>query len=159
MTDEQSTPRVELRLRDPTHSSVDERQRRVYERLAKLHRAGEIADVSVEVWGKQVRARTPRNPTDDALVEPARAAFEEFEAWAKRNDSRLEPAFSTHTYGSIVGDEPTEVIRFPVVCLAVYDGDDLLSVVPRSTDGGVRTVDDCLATLRSRDGHPAETCE
>jgi hypothetical protein len=36
----------------------------------------------------------------------------------------------------------------------VYDGDELRSVVPHSTDDGVRGVDDCLASLRAREGKP-----
>jgi hypothetical protein len=148
MTDD-GLPRVELRVRDPTNTNVGDQLRTIYERLARLREDSKIAGVDAEIWGKQVRARTPANPTDDPIVGPARTKYEEFESWANRTGHDLEPAFSTHTLGSLVDDERETVVRFPVICLAVYDDDDLLAVAPCTTDDGVRTVDDCLNALRS----------
>lgn len=150
-------PHVELRVRDLTPGGAHDRQEAVYEQLLQLQEDGLIADGSVEVWGTQVRAEADTNPVaDDASTSTARSIYKEFEAWADRNGHHLEPAFSTHTLGSLVTEEPGQtVIRFPVMCLAVYDDDELLAVVPCSTDEGVRTVDDCLAALRSGEWIPA----
>lgn len=158
MTDESDPPRVELRVRDLTPASVHDRQEAIYEQLVQLQEDGHIADVSVEVWGKQVRAEAGTNPAaDDASTPAARLTYAELEAWAERNDYDLAPAFSTHSLGSLVTDkkEQIEVIKFPTICLAVYDGDDLLAVAPCSTTEGVRTVDDCLAALQSGEWTPA----
>jgi hypothetical protein len=144
-----TSPRVELRVRDPTNTNVGERSRAIYERLVRLQADGKIDGIDAEVWGKQVRARTPKHPSDDPIVGPARLKYEEFEAWARRNGHDLEPAFSTHTLGSLVDEEREAVIRFPVLCLAVYDADDLLAVAPCTTEDGVHTIDDCLDALRS----------
>lgn len=154
-------PRVELRVREPTPAGAERRQRAVYDRLERLQRNRKVADVAIEVWGKQVRARTPSTPTDDPIVGPARAAYETFESWAKRNGHDLEPAFSVHSLGSLVDDERETVIRFPVMCLAVYNGDDLRSVAPCTTDEGVHTIEDCLTALQSGTVTPAsvETVE
>ncbi|MFC7155044.1 HTH domain-containing protein [Halomarina halobia] len=156
MTVESDPPRVELRVRECTPVGVHDRQEAVYEQLEQLREAGAIADVTVEVWGKQVRVGATTDPAAaDAAVRAARSTYEEFEVWAERTGHRLEPAFSTHTLGSLVTDEQVEVVRFPTMCLAVYDADDLLTVVPCSTDEGVRTVGDYLATLRSGEWTPA----
>lgn len=157
MTGDSDPPRVELRVRDLSPAGAHDRQQAVYEQLMQLQEDGHIADVSVEVWGTQVRAEAERNPVaDDARTSAARSKYKEFEAWADRNGHNLEPAFSTHTLGSLVTEEPGQtVVRFPVMCLAVYDDDDLLAAVPCSTDEGVRTVDDCLAALRSGEWTPA----
>lgn len=149
-----ASPRVELRVRDPTDTNVDDRPRAIYERLVRLQEDGKIDGIDTEIWGKQVRARTPKHPSDDPIVGPARLKYEEFEAWAKRTDHDLEPAFSTHTLGSLVDEERETVIRFPVLCLAVYDADDLVAVAPCTTDDGVHTIDDCLDALRSEGEMP-----
>jgi hypothetical protein len=142
-------PRVVLCVRDLTPTGLPDRQKAVYEQLLQLQEDGRIADVSVEVWGKQMYAAVERNPAADASARAARSTYEAFEAWAERNGHDLSPAFSTHTVSSLVSDEQTEVIRFPVMCLAVYDADDLLAVAPCSTSEGISTVDDCLEALRS----------
>lgn len=152
MTDDQSTLRVELRVRETTTTSEDERQRGVYERLARLRDAGKIAEMSVEHWGQRVHTRAAGAPDDGPIHDADRATYEAFETWAERTGHDLEPAFSAHRHGSLIGDERAEVIRVPVVCLAVYDDDDeLRGVAPCTTDAGVRTVDDCLAALQSGD--------
>lgn len=148
-------PRVELRVRDLTPPGVSDRQETVYEQLERLEDRGRVAEVTVEVWGKQVRAEPDTLPAaDDAGTCTVRSTYEEFEAWAERTGNDLEPAFSVHTLGSMVADERERAIRFPVMCLAVYDVDDLVAVAPRSTDEGVHTVDDCLDALRSGEWSP-----
>ena len=150
MTVNSDPPRVELRVRDLSPESAHDRPATVYEELAKLLQDGRISDVSVVVWGKQVRAEIDTNSaTDDPITRAARSTYEEFREWAERSGHDLEPGFSTHTVGSLVDDEEETVIRFPVVCLAVYDGDELLAVAPCSTEEEVRTVDDCLEALQS----------
>jgi hypothetical protein len=148
MTDD-DLPRVELRVRDSANTAIGDRPQTIYERLVRLRDDGKIDGVDAEIWGKQVRARTPTNPTDEIRSARAREKYEELESWAKRNGHDLEPAFSTHTVGSLVDTGRETVIRFPVICLAVYDADDLLTVAPCTTEDGVRSVDDCLDMLRS----------
>lgn len=154
MTGESNLPRVELRVRDLSPAGVPDRQKAVYEQLLRLREDGHVADVSVEVWGKQVRVADANREATDANTRAVRSTYEEFEAWAERTGNDLEPAFSVHTLGSMVTDERAQAIRFPVMCLAVYDADDLVAVAPRSTDEGVHTVDDCLDALRSGEWTP-----
>lgn len=151
--------RVELRVRDLTPTGLHDRQEAIYEQLLQLQEDGHISDVSVEVWGRQVPVEGKTNPVvDDVSTSAARSTYEEFDAWAERTGHDLAPAFSTRMAGSLITDkqDQKEVIRFPVICLAVYDLDELLAVVPCTTSEGVRTIDDCLATLQSGELAPGD---
>ena len=83
--------------------------------------------------------------------EGALATYEEFREWARNNDAQLEPAFRRRVRSYVGQTEATEVVVFPVVCLALYSGDELLTVCPSTVGGEHVTVHDCLDALNA--GH------
>lgn len=146
--------RVELYIRAPTIETGN-RQQDVYDRLRSLNEAGDIAELSVEVWGMQVRIEDDANPAmDDTHTRRVRDQYETFREWARGHGCELEPAFSICTTGSLITDHREQVVRLPMICLAVYDDTELIAVAPCSTDDGSYTVEDCLTRLEAADGVP-----
>jgi hypothetical protein len=150
----ETRPRIFLGIRDHVIDGGSDRVAQLYDRIQRLDADGTVDDVVVEVYG--TRLPTPDDSPVDALARPMWERYRAFEAWATRQGYSLEPAFERRRTGSLVRDERTEVVLMPVVCLAVYVGDDVRSVVPCTTGDGVRTVDDCLAAFESGEWAPPE---
>lgn len=144
-TDADAEVRVEVWTRDPSPPPDDPR-RAVLARLRDLEAAGRVADVSVRVWSKYVA--TP-DDAPDGNDPPVRERIAEFRRWAERNGHSLEPAFRRFERSTVVSDDAVELLRLPLQCLAVYEGDRLVGVFPCSTESGTETVTDCLRRLES----------
>lgn len=150
---------VRLFVRDYVSSDMRDRQRVIYKRLRELQADGRIMDLSAEMWSKQLYVDAEYDPmaADEHTRSPL-STYKEFSEWAERAGYSLEPGFSTQTVGSLISDKREKVIRFPVVCLAAYDGDDddLIDVAPRSSErGGVYTVENFLEALHRVEKSPA----
>ncbi|MEA5387462.1 HTH domain-containing protein [Haloarculaceae archaeon H-GB11] len=132
--------RVELYLRGDTYGTYDAQQT-VLSRVNSLEDDGTLADATVEAdWQ---RVRTPEQDSRDGAL----ATYEEFREWARRNSYSLEPAYQRRTRAYMGTDVVHDVVTFPVVSLAVYDGDDLSAVFP-CADGDLNyTVQDALAAF------------
>lgn len=137
--------RVVVWTRDRSQPADDPR-RSILARLRELDAAGLVDEVSVRVWGKQVDAS---DGWPEETSPPVRDRVAEFRTWAERNGHSLEPAFHRCDGSTMVSDERTEVIRLPLVCLAIYDDDRLVGVFPCSTGEGTETVGDCLRRLET----------
>lgn len=124
----------------------DDPRTAVLTRLRELEAAGLVDDMSVRVWGRYVAA-----PSESAegTEHPIRDRIAEFRAWAEENESSLEPAFRRCERTTMVSETTSDVIRLPLQCLAVYEGDRLVEVVPRSTGRGTETVADCVSRLET----------
>ena len=136
--------RVELYLRGDTYGSYD-RQQRILQRVEGLESEGVVADTDVDASWQRIR--TPeQDPRDDAI-----ATYEEFEAWVSENGYSLEPAFERRQRSYLGTEAVSEVVVFPVVSLAVYEGDVLRSVFPCSDEAGTVhfTVGDCLEAFEA----------
>lgn len=137
-------PRVELWVRETTPYGVADRVRSIHERFRDLERRGSVADVDLDVWGRVVAVSGDAvGDVSDAL----NAKVKEFRAWAEHAGCTLEPAFSVRRRDAAPGHGSDAVLVLPVVCAALYDGDDLLAVFPHTDDGDVRPVSDCLERL------------
>lgn len=111
-------------------------------RLDALVASGVIDEFSVSSWAKRV-------PLDaDAEVgRSERDRFRQFDAWARAAGVRLTPFFDTREcYSSTTGERQTQLV-LPAACLAIYDGDDLICVVPCADESGTVSVTDCLERL------------
>jgi len=144
-------PRAVVWLRDPLPPPGDSRQSAL-SRLRELESEGTLSDVSVRVWGRFVEA----SPPDDGGDRPIRDRIAEFYEWADRNDRSLDPAFRRYERSTLLSREGTDVIRLPLICVAIYRGDRLIRVFPCSTEEGTDTVPDCLSRLEANgiDGEP-----
>lgn len=138
------TRRVEVFLRGSVPFHAHARQLVVLSRLRALQDRGTIDEVHVDTWANRITDA----PTEAAI---ALTALDGFEKWADSHHATLTPGFESHdSHCGFTGlDFRTTV--FPVVCLALYEDDTLVSVYPHSTDTGCRTVDDGLALLEAED--------
>lgn len=139
------TTRAELYHCASMHGTY-EQQRSVIDRLETLGDGDLVDEVSRRAWAHRL---TPA--ADDDWCEQARAKYAQFCAWAATNDRSLEPGFETRTISPITDEGSYEVIKFPVLCLAVYADDEPVAVAP-STDpvtGETYTVEDCLTELEA----------
>lgn len=108
-------------------------------RLERVESGGGIDGFEVHVWEKEVSL---------SYGDEATTAFEEFERWAERNGKSIRPPFDVRDRGSYLTDSEDRVLVTPVVCLAVYEGDEITGVYPCSDDE-TRTVDDFVSDLES----------
>lgn len=134
-----STRRVELYLRGDTYGTY-ERQKAVLDRVKGLETEGVVADANVDTSWQRIR--TPELDSRDPAIE----TYEEFGEWAAENGYSLEPAFERRQRSYLGTDTVHDVVVFPVTCLAVYEGNDLVAVFPCSDESGEIhfTVQDCL---------------
>jgi len=139
--------RVDLWIRDGGLPPDDPRET-VLERIREFETRGTVDDVSVRVWGTFVAA--PDGDPDE-FESLAHKRVAEFQRWAERNGHSLEPAFERFERSSMVSEEGSDVVRLPMQCLAVYEGDRLVGVFPCSTSDGTNTVEDCLDRLETGD--------
>lgn len=125
-----------------------EGQQDVVDRLRRLEEAGTIESVPIEVWGTPVALPTAgchHDPETEVLEKVA-----ELEASGDQSGHTLEPAFRKRTASSLDPDEMWDEVVIPVICMAVYDGDDLQTVFSCSAPDRVQTVKECLKRGRTR---------
>ncbi len=147
--------RVMLCVRAPMTMGTYERQQTIQEQLRTLQEKGHVGELSIRVWRKQVP--TSGGNLTDSGTQTCIHLYEKFQSWADQAGCSLEPGFSKHTIDSLVTDNQQEVIRFPIICLAAYDDDELINLAPRSTASGVYTVADFIAALETNERKPVET--
>lgn len=119
------------------------RQDAVVGRLRALARSGRIDAIEVHAWPREVSLAGGAH--SDVLER-----FEDFERWADERAASIRPPFSIRVQRSAYTGETDTTLVTPVVCLAVYEGSDLVGVYPCSRDGSVTTVDDCIDRLENR---------
>lgn len=133
----ESVTRVAVYTRGDAPVAARERYRTVERRLDRL-------DVQVE------RRSWPRRVSLDAAADPPAAeAYRRFRAWADDRDAGLEPAFLREVRENQITDDRTDVLVTPTICLAVYEGEDLVDVYPHRAEGAVYTVEDGLDALEA----------
>lgn len=143
--------RATLYAREDLPRPAAARRDAVAEELAECVASGSLDGVEVVHWQKRV-------PVAGRARE--RSLVAEFRAWAADADVDLAPSFGTRRcHDGRAGEVRTELV-LPALCLAVYEGEELVAVAPRETDDGVVTVADCLARLeRSPSDRPDQTEE
>jgi hypothetical protein len=119
----------------------------VIDRLGRLASAGAIDDYEIRTW-----------PDEVALAEHTRQSrvvetYRRFRAWADDAGASIAPPFDRRTVTSLVG-RTGEVLTLPVMCLAVYDADDLRGVYPCDDGERTWTVTDYLDAYETAGGPP-----
>lgn len=133
--------RVELYLRQDTYGTYDAQQR-VLDRLDELEDDGVLEMSGYENW--QAIQTMEYEHREGAL-----ATYDEFQDWARHNGVRLEPAFDQRFQTSIDRTDVTQIVVFPVIALALYEGDQLQATFPCSDGDEHFTVQDCLSAFES----------
>ncbi|WP_324757579.1 HTH domain-containing protein [Haloarcula sp. GH36] len=136
--------RAELYLRGDTYGTFDAQQQ-VLNRVKRLEANGVFSESMLA--GEWQRIRTMAEDKRSGAL----ATYEEFRDWADRNDHSLEPAFERRTRSYVGLDRVDDVVVFPVVSLAMYDGSQLQGVFPCTDEDRTYTVGDALEAFERGD--------
>jgi len=99
-----------------------------------------LDDVETVEWNKRVPLQGSGNGTERDL-------YNEFSEWAREAGVCLAPFFDTRLcYSTTTGRRRQELVM-PAVCLAIYEGDDLVQVAPFADAGRAESVEECIAEL------------
>lgn len=114
-------------------------------RVRALDADDRVSGCRVHTWNKQLV------PTGDGTERQrwVLERIEEFESWARERGVTLYPFFEERTRSSVLIDDEQPVIVLPVICLAVYEGERVREVFPRSDGDLTYTVFDGLAALET----------
>ena len=140
--------RLSVYLRSPVPDKTERRQIGVLGRASALRNAGLVDEITVTFWH--------RLSTGIDLAESA--DIEAMERWAAENGCTLAPTFDRRDrHSAYTGTD--SVVTLPVVCLACWDGDELLGVYPHAGPCGHYTVADGLDRIEAalRSGEPLQT--
>lgn len=111
---------------------------------AQALEGGDLVDtVVVRSWPETVRL------DDDGPHREVVEEFRRFEEWADRRGVTVRPPFETRTRASMVEDDGVEVLVTPVLCLALYREERLVSVFPHADGEESYTVEDALDRLEA----------
>lgn len=136
--------RAELYFRGDTYGTFDAQQD-VLNRFRRLETESVLAKANVA--GEWQRIRTLDEDKRNGAIE----TYREFAEWAERNDHSLSPAFERRTRSYLGLDQVDDVVVFPAVSLAIYEGEDLQAVFPCAHDEETYSVPDCLDAFERGD--------
>ncbi len=113
--------------------------------LRTAAREGQLDELLFRSWSDSV-SLAPESPRKEVTER-----FEEFETWAEENNVSIRPPFRIRSATSLAAAEPTRVLVTPILCLALYDGRELIGVYPHSHADSEETytTTDAIATLRT----------
>lgn len=131
-----------------TRRPVSGARTEVIDRLSAFRSEGTIADFEVETWPDEVVV------TEQSRHSSVVDVHERFSVWADEAGVSIEPPFDRRTVTSLVG-RSEEVLSLPVLCLAVYDGEDLRGVFPCDDGTDTWTVTDYLDACETIESVPA----
>ncbi|QLD87653.1 hypothetical protein HWV07_00820 [Natronomonas salina] len=105
---------------------------------------GDLVDtVVLRSWPETVRF------DDDSPHREVVEEFERFDEWADRRGVSVRPPFETRTRTSMVEEGGVDVLVTPVLCLAVYREERLVSVFPHSDGETTYSVERALDRLEA----------
>jgi len=143
--EESGAVEAELWIRSFAPVGGDERQEAAVERLQELAESGRLSDLTVRMWGKQMRRSSPAAYTEEGKVVFDRV--DRFTEWAEETDRSLEPFFEERDHHSeFTGESDTSVV-LPAVALAEYRDDDLVHLAPHTDGDRQVTVEERIAAL------------
>lgn len=110
------------------------------DRFTELDATGVIEDFDVTTWPEEVPMAQEQGHGD------VLATVDRYEQWANEQGLSIRPPFETRTSSLLVGGS-TEVLRLPMLAVAVYADDDLAGVYPCTDDGTTWSVVDLIDAL------------
>lgn len=111
--------------------------------LNACEREGQIDSLLLRSWPKEV-AYSPDSPFQEVLE-----LVDRFDAWASERGVDIRPPFrERETTSQVTGTKRTLLVT-PLLCLEVYEGEQLVGVFPHSAGDETITADDAIATLRT----------
>ncbi|OLZ42674.1 hypothetical protein A6E15_08745 [Natrinema saccharevitans] len=115
------------------------------ETLQACETEGAIDDLLLRSWPKEV-SLSDESPHREVLEN-----YERFRGWAADRGVSVRPPFRERETTSQVTGETRERLVTPLLCLEVYEGDDLIGVFPHTDERTEETytTDEAIATLRT----------
>lgn len=113
------------------------------ETLQRLTTTDHIDDFSLHGWPEKI-ALSERTPYSEALD-----AFKRMETWATEQGASIQPPFSVRTTTTTITNETRTLLRTPILCLAMYTGDQMAAVFPHSRGDEQYSVTDAISALRT----------
>ncbi|MFD1585573.1 HTH domain-containing protein [Halorientalis brevis] len=149
--------RLELYVRSLLAEQARSQQDEVIERLNALKDDGAIDEFQVVIWGRQAPASPAQARTDAGVFVLNRVAV--FSEWAAANGLSVDEHFEHRSVESSIVNESYQAVRFPVMTLAEYHGQDLAFVAPATEQDATHTVRERLAHIEREDQQAAGTDE
>ncbi|MBV0922974.1 hypothetical protein KTS45_02075 [Halomicroarcula limicola] len=125
-------------VRSPVSDATEQRQTAALARADSLRQQGLVDDVSVTYWNRLSTGADANEAADIAAME----------AWADAHGCSLAPAFDRHDRSSAFTGRDS-VVTLPVICLVVYEDDEIAGVYPHAGPEGHCTVADGLDRVES----------
>ena len=140
--------RLSVYLRSSVPDETEQRQTSVLGRADSLRQQGLVDDVAVTYWR---RLSTGLDLQENAEIEA-------MERWAAEHGCSLAPTMARRDRHSAFVDDDS-VVTLPLVCLACWDGDELVGVYPHRGPCGHCTVADGLDRIEAalRSDEPLQT--
>ncbi|WP_135302861.1 HTH domain-containing protein [Haloarcula amylovorans] len=132
------TRRLAVYVRSPVSDATEQRQTATLARADSLRQQGLVDDVRVTYWNRLATASNATEADDITAME----------AWAAEHDCSLAPAFDRHDRSSAFTGRDS-VVTLPVICLVVYEDDEIAGVYPHAGPEGHCTVADGLDRIES----------
>jgi hypothetical protein len=129
-------------------------QRRVIKQLKRLETGGHLDGIDVHVWGTEVGLST--TAVETAAQQAILDTVGEFRSWAADAGVSLDQFYENRRRVSGLTGEEFATLRLPVLSLAEYEDDELVSVTPHERESGVRSVEDRLEMLANAGGEPPQ---
>jgi len=130
--------RLTVYLRSPIPAKTERRQAAVLGRVDSLRQQGLVDEVVVSYWSRLAAATDREEAVEIAAME----------AWATAHDCSLAPGLDHRDrHSAFTGDEA--LVFLPVVCLACWDDEEIVSVYPHRGPAGHCTVEDGLNRIES----------
>lgn len=139
--------RLELYVRSLLAEQAHTQQDDVIERLTALESTGVIDEFQIVVWGRQAPASPAQARTDAGVFALNRVAV--FSEWGRNNGLSVDEQFEYRSVDSRILDESYQAVRFPVMTLAEYHGQDLVFVAPAGTKDTGHSVQDRLDQIEA----------
>lgn len=139
--------RLELYVRSLLAEQARSQQEEIIERLGDLENDGAIDEFQIVVWGQQAPASPAQARTEAGEFVLNRVAV--FSQWGEANGFDVADQFEYRDVESSMVDESYQAVRFPVMTLAEYHGQDLVFVAPAGDGGSVHTVRDRIDVIET----------
>jgi len=146
MTDEEPV-RLELYVRSLLARQANSQQDEVIERLNALEAEGLVDEYQLVVWGRQAPASPAQARTDAGVFTLNRVAV--FSEWAAANGLSVDEHFERRNVESSMVGESYQAVRFPIMTLAEYHGQDLAFVAPATEAETTYSVQDRLDAIEA----------
>jgi hypothetical protein len=139
------SPRLTADLYVRADAPISEQRSELLDTLDRLQRERRLAEFAVHPWPNAVSLDLVEAAAEDSIAGVVRS----FERWAGDRGVSIRPPFAVRRSHSEITGETDELLVLPVVCLAAYDGEELVGVYPCCTGGSTVTVADALATIEA----------